>query len=537
MLKVFLVEDEIIMREGIKNNINWEAEGFEFAGEASDGELAYPLIRQTRPDILITDIRMPFMDGLELSRLVKMEFPEMSIVILSGYNEFDYAKEALQIGITDYLLKPITSAQLLEELHKIEKKILAKREAEQTKKKQSDSLQQNLLAKQSFFRKLVSGSASMSKLMAEGRNLGVELNAACYNIVQIQFAGDDAEKAERIGQFREIYRRIHDHRPDLFIVVQGQEEFSCLIKGTDEEDVRDTEQELTEKVRQFIMEVPSRRYFGVAGHPVHRLSDLKKCYDEVQFTYQDREGYGENQIVPARKINPAAEMLGDDLFDPDELNLSAEGGKKLERYLATGVVSNLDLFLGTYIEDMGGLNVRSMLFRQYVAMDAFVITRSFLNELGYANDDLQKVFPEHNLNPSQVMDSQEAVLSYLRMLLTDALELRDKASGSKYTAIVAKAKEFIQNNYSDSDISLNLVAEAVDLSPNHFSKVFSQETGMTFIEYLTSIRMEEAKRLLRTTQMKTTDIAFAVGYGDPHYFSSQFKKTQNCTPREYRSKE
>ena len=119
MLKVFLVEDEIVMREGIKKNIQWEKEGFEFVGEASDGELAYPLIQKTRPDILITDIRMPFMDGLELSRLVKQELPDTKIMILSGYDEFEYAKEAINIGITDYLVKPISGAKLLEAVKKV----------------------------------------------------------------------------------------------------------------------------------------------------------------------------------------------------------------------------------------------------------------------------------------------------------------------------------------------------------------------------------------------------------------------------------
>ena len=121
MLKVFLVEDEIVMREGIKNNINWTEEGFEFAGEASDGELAYPLIQKTRPDILITDIKMPFMDGLELSRLIKQEMPDIRIIILSGYDEFEYAKEAINIGITDYLVKPVSGAQLLAAVKKVEK--------------------------------------------------------------------------------------------------------------------------------------------------------------------------------------------------------------------------------------------------------------------------------------------------------------------------------------------------------------------------------------------------------------------------------
>lgn len=118
MLKVFLAEDEVIIRQGIKNTISWEKEGLEFVGDAGDGELAYPLILKTQPDILITDIRMPFMDGLELSRLVRQKLPSIKILILSGYNDFEYARQAIEIGVTDYLLKPISSSQLLEAVKK-----------------------------------------------------------------------------------------------------------------------------------------------------------------------------------------------------------------------------------------------------------------------------------------------------------------------------------------------------------------------------------------------------------------------------------
>ena len=118
MVKVFLVEDEAIIRHGIRDNIDWASHGFEFAGEAGDGEYAYPLILKAQPDILVTDIKMPFMDGLELSRLVKKALPRTRIIVLSGYNEFEYAKEAIKIGISDYLLKPVSSAGLIDALKK-----------------------------------------------------------------------------------------------------------------------------------------------------------------------------------------------------------------------------------------------------------------------------------------------------------------------------------------------------------------------------------------------------------------------------------
>ena len=135
--KIFLVEDEFVIRNGIKNIIEWEKEGYEFVGEASDGELAYPMILKERPDILITDIKMPFMDGLELSRLVRRELPDIKILILSGYNEFDYAKEAIKLGVTDYLLKPISSVRLLEALKEVCQLISQEKEEKELLKRYS----------------------------------------------------------------------------------------------------------------------------------------------------------------------------------------------------------------------------------------------------------------------------------------------------------------------------------------------------------------------------------------------------------------
>ena len=122
MIKVFLVEDEIIIRESIHKMIPWEEYGFTLIGEAKDGEMALPLIKKSKPDVLITDIKMPFMDGLTLSRLVKKEFPDTKIIIISGYDDFDYARQAISLGIQQYLLKPISKAEFLKVLEGIRSK-------------------------------------------------------------------------------------------------------------------------------------------------------------------------------------------------------------------------------------------------------------------------------------------------------------------------------------------------------------------------------------------------------------------------------
>lgn len=197
-MKVFLVEDEVIVREGIKNNIDWEGNGFEFCGEASDGELAFPMIKKEKPDIVITDIRMPFMDGLELSRLIKKELPDIKIMILSGHEEFEYAKTAIQIGIEEYLLKPINGDELLHAVCRVAEKIREEREnAKILQKYQKDSIENLENSKRELFLDLVSSEPALSEVIERGSELGLDLTAGCYNIMLL--------KVQREGNDRNFY--------------------------------------------------------------------------------------------------------------------------------------------------------------------------------------------------------------------------------------------------------------------------------------------------------------------------------------------
>ncbi len=383
-MKVFLVEDEIIMREGIRNNIDWEKEGLEFVGEASDGELAYPLIQDSKPDILITDIRMPFMDGLELSRRVKEEMPDIKIIVLSGYDEFEYAREGIRIGITEYLLKPIDGNKLLEAVKRVAQLIRSEQESQlESKSGTEKELQENSQAEQ-----------------------------------------------ERAALQRPL--------------VEPESELGVLEVG-----------KLDRRVA--------------------------------------------------------------------------------ERFLKTGLKSEVSNFIDDYFASFGINNIQSLLFRQYVTTDMYFTAVSTLEGLGYENGELAKHCGEiRDIN--KVLSSVESNKEYLKKVLTTAVDLREAVSRKKYHSLLEEAKSYIQQHFDDANISLNSVAASVNLSPNHFSSIFSQEMGKTFVEYLTSVRMEKAKELLRTSSMKSAEIAYAVGYKDAHYFSYLFKKNQDCTPKEYRQR-
>jgi len=519
MLKIFLVEDEIVMREGIKKNINWEKENFEFVGDAGDGELAYPLIIQKKPDILITDIKMPFMDGLELSRLVKAELPDIKIIVLSGYDEFEYAKEAIDIGITEYMLKPVTSVKLLETLHKVEKVILDQQKKEAVKNSADEETK--------FFKKLVSGSMSVSLLLKEGRALGLELAASEYNLLLLQlFAGADVDAShERIEHIKQGFEKLTKTYPIAFVNL-GREEFWFLLKGTQEYSLKVLEKEFAAELERLVWFEQQTQYFGILGKSVERLGDIGICYQAA-----DKE-FAHRFLKERNRIYSVAETA-DAVFDIEALNLSQTDRKSLEQFLSTGLKSEIEAFIDSYFGKVGKKNMQSMLFRQYVVMDVYLIVINFSQKMGCEKQELAALYGDEK-ELVDVSDSVEDTKIYLKKLLEMTIDLREKVSGNKYDKLLKQAKAYIEENYNQYDISLNAVAASVSLSPNHFSTIFSQELGETFIEYLTRIRMEKAKELLRTTSKKTTEIAYEVGYRDAHYFSNLFKKTQNCTPREYR---
>lgn len=175
------------------------------------------------------------------------------------------------------------------------------------------------------------------------------------------------------------------------------------------------------------------------------------------------------------------------------------------------------------------------MLRQYLVMDLYFWAMGFLQELGSDAEELPEECRTVN-RITRYIQTQEGVSEYLNLLLTSVMEIRDNCAKKKFSARMERAKEYIDANYRDPDISLNKVAGYVHMSPCYFSSTFSQETGQTFIEYLTCVRMKHAKELLRCTNLRSNEVAAESGYQDSNYFSFLFKKTQGCTPSEYRKR-
>lgn len=536
MLKVFLVEDEIVVREGIKNNINWEENGFNFCGEASDGELAYPMIQKARPDIVITDIQMPFMNGLELSRLIKTEMPWIKIIFLSGYGEFEYAKEAINIGITEYLLKPITGVELMKCMKVVRDHIVKEQEEKANLEKFKREMKEyEADEKRRLFNDLVGSTQSLSSILARGNELNLELSALSYNIILFKMnptKQSEARTALLIETQQEIDAYL-EGKADAIKFDCFLEGMAILVKGNSIEETIKIQEYYINQIKQVMSSHKDISYFGGIGMPVKRLGELPLSFHEASRAFAYRYIWDINEIL--------------DYFTISEEHITANrsGGlnmgnvvqlekKKVEDFLKSGNKEDINYFVEGYLKCIGNENKSSLLFRQYMVMDMYYIVAGFLEELGYGAAAVEEPFKD-SLQVKLQISSFEFTKQYIEKIFTKAIEFRDVIASKHYNDMINKAKVYINDNYTNEDISLNLVASSVFISPSHFSAVFSQKTGQTFIKYLTDLRMNKAKELLKCTDMRTSEIGYFVGYKDPHYFSYLFKKTQNCTPKQYRS--
>lgn len=532
-LKVFLVEDEVIIRNGIKKNIDWKKEGYEFVGEASDGELAYPMILKEKPDILITDIKMPFMDGLELSGLVKKELPDIKILILSGYDEFEYAKEAIRIGVTEYLLKPISSGKLLEALRGVSKIIEQEREEKEFLKRYMEEMKENIEhEKMKFFGRLIRGEISTTDVIESGEKYEINVSASCYDIVLFKILSitEHRAMAQKLATVCEEIEMVIGNIPDVSIFQRGVDGWAFLI-CSEEENCEERKQEVIQTLHQTMAKWNGMEYFGAVGNTVSRISALGKTFREADKAFSMRFSQEPNRIVRVGELQQK-ENGGWKTKGFTEIGQSRE---MMEKFLNNGTIEEIESFVDVYMGKFQAGELESLLMRQYIVMDVHIVIMTFCEKMSMKDEELEAKADELK-EAMQNLTSSHEIRRYITSLLKQAMDLRDMVSGRRYSDIITTAQGIIEENYMSEEISLNSVAGKVGMSPSYFSSIFGKEVGKTFVEYLTEIRMEKAKEYLMCSAMKTSEISYEVGYKDPHYFSYIFKKTQGCSPKEYRGR-
>lgn len=535
MLRVFLVEDESTIRETLRDTVLWNQVGYEFAGEAGDGEMALPLLRQVKPDVLITDIRMPFMDGLELSKIVLREFPHMKIIILSGYDDFDYARKAIDLGVERYLLKPVTKNTLMDVLSEVKEKIESETEQQNYLNRfRLEAQEYEQYARLQFMEQVVSGGLSVPQIYEQAEKLELDIRAESYAMA---FFSTPMESPLLEKQFSEANLRIRDalmgnflKYPEYMLLHWRLNTYLVLIMAPTAA-MPEWAERCVEIVRQvYTAETAVEDWYVAVSPATTRLSALPGCFQTLSRLWAYRH------IVPRQHIlteettaflaehGSAGSLAG---LDPARMSPAI-----LRSFLESGDANEVDSFVEQYLLNVSEA-VSSPALRQYLAMNAYFCAAGFLQELGVDSAQLTAVLGDRDLL-GQAISAQD-LQACLEQILLQTVHLRDNASNRQGRSLYKQAVCYLEEHYTDEALSLNQVAREISVSANYLSAVFSQEMGMTFTEYVTGKRMEKAKELLRTTNKRSGEVAFAVGYRDPHYFSFLFKKTQGCTPRDYRA--
>lgn len=542
MLKIFLAEDEVVVRETIKRMIPWEELGFELVGEAADGEMALPLLIRQQPDLLITDIKMPFMDGLTLARLAKKEIPGLKVVILSGYDDFNYAKQAIGIGVEDYLLKPITKNALIERLSEIRSRY----EHEKTQKEYYEKFQREMQAyeknsSRDFFEALVDGSMDMMEVYKRAEKLGLDIVAEAYNVLIFtmncdeDFSGQRDEYSSWEAESLELLENFFAGHSSAMLFRSNIFSYGVLLKGQ-RETIEENTRACVDEIRKILSRQDGRReWFLAVGQSVESLSQIQKSYHTASRAFSQRYLYDENILYydeMETMEHPGGQAETEDNAYLQKVDVNALNPAILQKFLSNGLQEETENFVKDYFYAIGQEPMESLVFRNYVILNVRFSVISFIKGLGCDTNEMESADTEEVLAESG--KNMESAIAYAKKMISQAIEIRDQNSGNKNRSILKTAVDFIDSHYMEEDISLNTVANVANVSSNHFSALFSQNMGQTFIEYLTTLRMNKAKELLRCTGMRSSEIAGEIGYKDAHYFSYLFKKTQGMTPSDYR---
>ena len=458
----------------------------------------------------------------------------MKVIILSGFDDFEYAQKAIGLGVERYLLKPITKSTLMTVLEEVREKIRGER-AQQNYLAQFHQEAQDYeqYARRRFLERIVAGQLSVQEIYEQAEKLDLDLRAQAYDIALVSAMPESGNVAET---YSEPGARIRDglvahflKHPEYILFRWNLTSYAVLLLGGQEE-MEAIIRRCVGKVQELYQTYgPELNWYVAVGTPTRRLSALPGCFEEVSRLWAYRHILPEQHILSADTVSLLTGTGSD--HDLSGLDMTKVNPAVFSGVLQSASAQEVSSFVDEYIHSLEDA-LESKPFCQYLMLSARFTATQFAEALGIGQKEFLSALNCLNMVGQQI--STDDLKRYLSDILLRAIELRDNVAGSQYRGQLKQAVRYIDEHYQSEDISLNRVAKEVNISPNYLSAVFSQEMGTTFVEYLTAKRMEKARELLRTSDLRSGEIAVAVGYKDSHYFSFLFKKTQGCTPRDYR---
>lgn len=529
MYKVLLVDDEILVREAISAKIEWNKLGYELACVCENGKAAVEFIEKTPVDVVLTDICMPYIDGMELSRYLHENYPQTAIIIFSGYSDFEYAKQAIQYKVSEYILKPVTAKELTEVLERVKGKLDGERQKKQkldkmTKVYHNYTKNESVIISKSLSR-LVKGTQEVERSLRELDEFGIEIKGSEFRAVVADIdlysepysSGSGLKKESALMSF--VVENISEEivsANDSGIAYRDSDNRVCLLLWKKPYGPQLDAIKLCKEIQENVYTAMKLSVSMGIGCSVKSLEELSKSYETAAdiLKYRYSKGIGvifdcESGIEPANPMELEAQLK--------EIATAIRGNDKKTLY------GTLD-YIESWMTDRYVSRNQAAAYLQQVVRSVYENVNNTDEEFQLPDTVAAAVADARN-----IVEAMDFVREYARKGL-EAVEKAGQTSGERQAVL---AMNFIKENYSNPNLGLNDICEYLNISTSRFSSIFKEATGKTFTEILTNVRMEKAKQLLTQTTLKNYEIAERVGFSDPHYFSVAFKKMTGMTPKEY----
>lgn len=525
--RVLLVDDEEEIRQGICRKMNWEALGFVLAGEAANGMEALEVAEQTCPDVVLSDIKMPYMDGLELGRRLHRMMPAVKLVFFSGFDDFEYARQAIGVHALEYILKPINAQELSGVLEKIrdqlDKQLEERRNVAVWQERYEESLP---LLREIFYSRLLGGKIPTEQIYERAAEYGLSFPDGVWAVAIASVTGEGLNIAEDAVLLSALdFLRAQFSLPNA--AMQGalfNDDIALMAEIGSEDRFYAFMEELDRLCLLAETLLGFRVRFGV-GTLCKRAEMFAASAAQAETALQYK-AITDSRVLYIRDVEPrgdAAALFGEvqqqKVIAAVKLGSEAHVKEVVEQIVEQMRSSHLSIvqcqlfFLESLLSLMRAVRPGG---EDFAALFEEEVSTMLSTDHFRSLDDMSGWLTEHFLKIQQMLGRHRS----------------DTAGKSVYLA-----KEYIAGHYQDSELSVERLCEVLHLSPAYFSTLFKKETGMSFINYLTHMRMEKAAELLRTTDEKTYAIAEQTGYPDANYFSYVFKRHFGVTPSKFRAKE
>ncbi len=529
---VLLVDDEEDVIRIIMKKLDWESMGLVIIGHAANGVEALEMAEELSPDIVMTDIKMPYMDGLTLCRKLKELSRTIRVIIFSGFDEFEYAKEAIKMEAEEYLLKPVNAVELKEVFERVKKDL----DRELDEKRNTDKLRAYYMdslpvLQESFYMALLEGRIAPEQIGRYMENYQVHLQGPYYVVTVLHISQQSLEEENQMDPFLQAVsvRRFAEEQAEArwrsrVVIYLG--DIIMISQMNSREEMLEYTNEM-DRLCRMAKKVCNARITAGIGYLCDNLEQLPLSYQGAKQAVSYRVLYGNTRAISISEVEPAehAELNWEDAY--------SSYIQRIMRKVRVGEQDGLEEAISQFTEWLSGEQLSMQKYR--IVMMELVA-------------ELFRFTASHGLNPENVfggngdvygqvlqMESAEVLDRWLRRVCANLQNdvVNERQDSTKL--FVKNAEEYVKEHFADQNLSVDEVCRKLNVSAAYFSTIFKKETGKTFVRYLTDYRMEKAVNMLMTGNEKTYVIAEKVGYAEPNYFSYVFKKQFGMSPSKYKA--